>query len=599
MDEIEVSIKTHSNNLYNKEQRDDLMYDFNASKDKIMAWKCHIIRSVNQEEGKQDAIRNLTSTSALLIIDWAMKFNQMRYREKRSEWYGKRGMSWHISSVVTFDNQSKSSRVLSYAHLIDSCSQDWFAVASVFENLLERIKIDFPDVRTVCVRSDEAGCYHTTNLIAAIKDISDRVGIHVDRYDFSEPQQGKDVCDRVLCPMKASIRRHCAEGNDILNTSDMRKALKERPVKGTTAAVSILDTSSENLQVHKIKYFSDLHNFKFEEKGLRTWKAYNVGPGKFISWDSLYIQHQGATNMSLQGGQEFFNTSETRQLTHKKNKSQTSSDDSHDDQESLFVCHEEGCSYNSDTYSDLELHIDVGLHDTNPKGNESLFDGFRRDWAAKFAGIDNYTKAKTCIKPDELSYLCYHNTTCSLNKGWALKARIVNVRFSENFRSYLIAKFDLGERTGMKADPEHVSSEMRCAKSENGERRFTRQEWLSKTQIAGFFSRLSASRKKSTVPHTQDLLMMDAQDDIENILQESDRADLLKEIDDSIGLQHPIVYDTYDLCDYYLRDKIASFNVSMLKDILKYFEVHYRSKDRKAELIRLVCEVIKECNCSQ
>ena len=50
-------------------------------------------------------------------------------------------------------------------------------------------------------------CNH---LIAAVKDIGDRVGITVARYDFSEPQQGKDVCDRVLGPMKAAIRKHIA-----------------------------------------------------------------------------------------------------------------------------------------------------------------------------------------------------------------------------------------------------------------------------------------------------------------------------------------------------------------------------------------------------
>lgn len=394
MDEIEASIKNHSSNLYSSEQRDDLMYDFKASKSKIFAWKCHIIRGVNQEQAKQEAIRNLSSNSALIIIDWAMKFNQMRYREKQSEWFGKRGLSWHISSVVTYDEQSKTNRVLSYAHLFDSCSQDWFAVTSVFESLLENIKVDFPDVKTVCIRSDEAGCYHTTNLVAAVKDVGDRVGIAVERYDFSEPQQGKDICDRVLCPMKASIRRYCAEGNDILNGSHMRKALKERPVKGTTAAVNTLDESSQNLEVHKIKYFSEFHNFKYEKKGLLTWKAYDIGPGKLIPWKSLYVKHQGATNISLQEGQGFFITSEMRQLPVNEDQENPKNAIDSDDQPSLFVCPEVGCSYNFDSFSDLELHIDVGLHEIQKKRNETLYDGLRRDWVAKFSGIDSY-KSKT------------------------------------------------------------------------------------------------------------------------------------------------------------------------------------------------------------
>ena len=97
------------------------------------------------------------------------------------------------------------------------------------KNLFQNIKVNFPNVKQAFlqgVRSDEAGCYHCNHLIAAVKDIGDRVGITVARYDFSEPQQGKDVCDRVLCPMKAAIRKYCAEGHDIMNVGAMHEALK-------------------------------------------------------------------------------------------------------------------------------------------------------------------------------------------------------------------------------------------------------------------------------------------------------------------------------------------------------------------------------------
>ena len=46
-------------------------------------------------------------------MDWAMKFLQLRYREKQSEWYGKRGLSWHISSVISISH-SGTTEVISY-----------------------------------------------------------------------------------------------------------------------------------------------------------------------------------------------------------------------------------------------------------------------------------------------------------------------------------------------------------------------------------------------------------------------------------------------------------------------------------------------------
>ena len=44
--------------------------------------KAHIMRSVNQECAKQDLIAKLDQTSCLLVIDWAMKFLQLRYIER-------------------------------------------------------------------------------------------------------------------------------------------------------------------------------------------------------------------------------------------------------------------------------------------------------------------------------------------------------------------------------------------------------------------------------------------------------------------------------------------------------------------------------------
>ncbi|CAH3142298.1 unnamed protein product, partial [Porites lobata] len=86
----------------------------------------------------------------------------------------------------------------SYAHVFDSCQQDWYAVCSIIENTLEVVKKEHPQTTQVNLRSDEAGCYHNNVLLAAVRDAGRRVGIEVARYDFSEPQYGKDICDRIL-----------------------------------------------------------------------------------------------------------------------------------------------------------------------------------------------------------------------------------------------------------------------------------------------------------------------------------------------------------------------------------------------------------------
>lgn len=47
--------------------------------DMVLQWKAHILRAENQDKAKVDALKALTSESILVVMDWAMKFNQMKY----------------------------------------------------------------------------------------------------------------------------------------------------------------------------------------------------------------------------------------------------------------------------------------------------------------------------------------------------------------------------------------------------------------------------------------------------------------------------------------------------------------------------------------
>ena len=97
-----------------------MLHDFQRSAKAVNHWKSHIMRSANQERAKQDILEDLDSSSNLIIMDWAMKFVQMRYREKQSDWFGKRGLSWHISSVISRDRSENSKLLLTLIYLINA-----------------------------------------------------------------------------------------------------------------------------------------------------------------------------------------------------------------------------------------------------------------------------------------------------------------------------------------------------------------------------------------------------------------------------------------------------------------------------------------------
>jgi hypothetical protein len=100
-----------------------LLYDLKRARENIFKWEGHVLRSCNQETPKQKVLSSLDESSALIFIDWEMKFLQLRHREKQSDWYGKRGISWHVSSVVTKNVETAKIEVSTYTHLIDSCTK--------------------------------------------------------------------------------------------------------------------------------------------------------------------------------------------------------------------------------------------------------------------------------------------------------------------------------------------------------------------------------------------------------------------------------------------------------------------------------------------
>ena len=96
--------------------------------------------------------------------------------------------------------------------------------------------------------------------------------------------------------MKASVRRYCNEGHDILSADVMRSVLSVRYVKGTSACVCLTDVSKKTLDVQSVEGFSSYHNLAYETSGVRVWKSYGIGPGTLILFDGVFKRHQSSTH---------------------------------------------------------------------------------------------------------------------------------------------------------------------------------------------------------------------------------------------------------------------------------------------------------------
>ena len=186
-----------------------------------------------QEEAKQDALSKLDGETCLIIMDWAMKYLPQHYREQMSEFFGKRGRNWHVGAVITKKDLDDKYEVECFIHLINTCNQNSFAVASVLEHLLQTIKQERPEIKQAFLRSDNAGCYQNEPLLLSLQYLGQRTGVSILRYDYSDPQAGKDICDRKTAPMKAHIKRWVNEKHDVITSEDMKQALESHSLQGS------------------------------------------------------------------------------------------------------------------------------------------------------------------------------------------------------------------------------------------------------------------------------------------------------------------------------------------------------------------------------
>jgi len=178
--------------------------------------------------------------------------------------------------------------------------------------------------------------------------------------------------------------------------------------------------------------------------------------------------------------------------------------------------------------------------------------------------------------------------------GWALpKPCAGSSRFTEKVKNYLTARFDLGEQSGRKADPQQVSSDMQKTTDKQNNRLFDGKEWLTKSQVQGFFSRPASSRRRQQDPTEVDLNSRDLLREEE----EADRQYLIEEVTQELRPQHPLSYDAFNLCECARENKLIEFNMPMLKQILRHFEIPFKSRDKKRDLIEQLMSFLQECDC--
>ncbi|CAC5368397.1 unnamed protein product [Mytilus coruscus] len=85
------------------------------------------------------------------------------------------------------------------------------------------------------------------------------------------------------------------------------------------------------------------------------------------------------------------------------------------------------------------------------------------------------------------------------NKGWALKGKRTNIRFSPKVKTYLNEICFICEKTGKCPNLFALSDKLRKSCYENGERMFKMEEWLNPNQIKSNFASLVTKLKSGSI----------------------------------------------------------------------------------------------------
>ncbi|KAK3712196.1 hypothetical protein QZH41_018426 [Actinostola sp. cb2023] len=606
LDEIGSALQEMSNNNVATDIKEELTFLSAQAKKNIIAWKAHLLRCINQDDARLDVLDTLDENSVYLVQDWAMKFLPRKYRESQSDWFAKRGIPWHVTAAIR-KTTGQGFQTMTFVHVFPTCIQDSVAVLAIMKDVIGQLKSLMPQLQSVFYRQDNAGCYHSGPTIVAASFDSQYHGVSVKRMDFSDPQGGKGPCDRKAASIKAHMRVHLNEGNNIETAKQMVDAIQSsNGVPGVSITLSDRVVShGPSVSSIKLEGVSLISNVEYCNGYLRVWKAYGVGPGKSISLSQLAPTNDFKVPDLVKSSECTTNTEmppvsfiiakskhnrveNTEESTSCSSASNEEKSDDNPTTSLLFSCPEEGCIKTYQRFSSLQLHLDSGKHQRSLE-NETLYDKAVHGYAARleeqFGGVPQMQQFTNTQRINQ--------DRPSLPMGWALKSSQTK-RFSEKQKSYLSNQFLIGETTGQKENPASVAKAMMTVRDSNGNRIFTSDEFLTSKQITSFFSRMSSKR---TLP--DQITEFDMEEE-HNVEKENDFNELGNRIMDDVALTHPIYFESYNLCELIANSTLSKFAIQMLQNICEYFDISTEGiqSRRKAPYIERIVDFGKKCTCS-
>lgn len=231
---------------------------------RFMLYLGHVHRVKAQQLAQRRAMGTIKSerlhNRVVIVVDWKMKFEPLRFRENTVDFYGEKGLSWHGAAVYYLDPENSEDVVLGNEfqmlfmdHIMkDDTTEDWQAVASSLEAMLKRIKSELPYVTKAVLVSDNAGCYNNNTLPIVLPYVFMANGIMLKSFLHGETCDGKGPCDAHFSIAMSKVWDFVRLGADVCTASSIVVAINAENGLANTIAEVIIPDRTSSAMVHWI-----------------------------------------------------------------------------------------------------------------------------------------------------------------------------------------------------------------------------------------------------------------------------------------------------------------------------------------------------------
>uniref|UniRef100_A0A914QMW9 C2H2-type domain-containing protein n=1 Tax=Panagrolaimus davidi TaxID=227884 RepID=A0A914QMW9_9BILA len=383
------------------------------------------------------------------------------------------------------------------------------AVVAILNDVLKQLAR--MGIKKVILRSDNAHCYHSKEMIFSLKTLQQQTNVNILEWIYSEPQAGKDTCDRKASEIKNFLRAFVDKRNNVETAQQFFDAMTYIPMAYTTVSLSSIKRPTTVDKIFNVQGISKYYDFIVEDLGIRVFHFNGIGDGKLLLYSKYgEVKRESLPLLDIKSSDNILDKitppnkeSETAALRNNKYTRYWRTETKvHNNlpTNGQFNCPEEECGMSFENNMELQQHLIGEFH--QPRLPEKLS---QMDYA-----MTSYKKALEDLTHNQIQSIensirdmLVHqdqlNDLSSVKEGWAHQKARNNPKKTVAAKVFLKKLFDEGNtQGGKKYTGFEAANAMIEAKTTEGRRMFKAEELLRADQIVSYFSTLSKEAKSGT-----------------------------------------------------------------------------------------------------